>query len=82
MTSQNKKQKTLEKIKELVSKKESKSNKAAKRLAMKNNIKIGKFRREFCQKCFSSLDKSQIRIKKGYINVVCQKCGQKARWKI
>lgn len=77
-----KKEKTLEKIRELIFKKESKSNKAAKKLAMKNNIKLGRLRREFCQKCFSSLDTSQRRIKGGYINVVCGKCGEKGRWKI
>jgi RNase P subunit RPR2 len=77
-----KKEKTLEKIKELISKRESRSNKTAKRLAMKNNIKLGKLRREFCQKCYSPLDEAKRRIKKGYINVECGKCGSKIRWKV
>jgi RNase P subunit RPR2 len=77
-----KKEKTLEKIKELISKKEAQSNKAAKKLAMKNNIKLGKLRREFCQKCYSSLDNAKRRIKKGYVNVECENCGNKSRYKI
>jgi len=77
-----KKEKALEKIKELIYEKDSKSNKQAKRLAMKNNIKLGKLRREFCQNCFHSLDKSQRRIKGEYINTICENCGKKVRYKI
>ncbi len=77
-----KKEKTLEKIKELISEKDSKSNKQAKRLAMKNNIKLGKLRREFCQNCFHPLDTSKRRIKGDYINIICENCGKKVRWKI
>ncbi len=76
------KQKTLEKIKELISKKEVRSNKAAKKLAMKNNIKLGKLRREFCQECYAPLEKAKRRVKKDYLNVECLKCGKKVRWKI
>lgn len=77
-----KKEKTLEKIKDLISKKEARSNKAAKKLAMKNNVKLGKLRRKFCQKCYSSLDKAKKRIKRGYVNVECKGCGKMVKWKI
>ncbi len=77
-----KKEKTLEKIKDLISKKESRSNKVAKKLAMKNNIKLGKLRREFCQKCYSSLDKAKRRVKGNYLNFECGECGKKGRWKL
>jgi RNase P subunit RPR2 len=76
-----KKEKTLEKIKILISKKESKSNKAAKKLAMKNNIKLGNLRRAFCQECYSPLDNAKKRIKKGYANVECEVCGTKIKYK-
>ncbi len=77
-----KREKTLEKIKELISEKEVKSNKVAKRLAMKNNIKLGKLRREFCQKCYASLKNAKRRIKGDCLNVECAECGKKFRWKV
>jgi RNase P subunit RPR2 len=77
-----KKEKTLEKILEFLSKKEARTNKAAKKLAMKNNIKLGKLRREFCQKCYASLENAKRRIKRDYLNVNCKNCGKKTRWKI
>ena len=77
-----KKEKTLEKIKEMISKKEPRSNKAARRIAMKNNIKLGKLRREFCQECYASLEKARRRIKEDYLNVECLECGKKVRWKV
>ncbi len=76
-----KKEKTIGKIKELISKKEVRSNKSAKRLAMKNNIKLGKLRREFCQECYASLDKAKRRIKKGYVSIECLKCGKNTKYK-
>ena len=82
MVSQNKNLKINLKIKELISKKESRSNKAAKKLAMKNNIKLGKLRREFCQECYSSLEKAKRRLKGDYLNIECLKCGKKERWKV
>ena len=75
------KSKTLEKIKELISKKSPKYNKEAKKLAMRNNIKLGKLRKEFCQNCFAPLI-GKTRIHKGYRIIHCDKCGKLYRWKM
>jgi RNase P subunit RPR2 len=77
-----KREKTLQKIKDLISKKETKSNKSAKKLAMKNNIKLGKLRREFCQRCYVSLEKAKRRVKRDYLSIECLGCGKKTRYKI
>jgi len=77
-----KKDKTFEKIKDLISKKEPQSNNAAKKLAMRNNIKLGKLRREFCQKCYFPLEKAKKRIKRGHINFECGVCRENGRWKV
>ena len=53
-----------------------------KRLAMKYNIKLGKYRRRFCKSCFSDLRDSSIRINKGYKTVICKTCEEKSRFKI
>lgn len=75
------KEKILAEIKEMISKKDPKLNKKAKRLAMKNQIKLGKLRREFCQKCFASLDFAKKRIRKKYISLTCSNCGKKTKWR-
>lgn len=52
-----------------------------KRLAMKHNIKLGKERKKFCQKCFSI--KLEVKsVKKGMKTVKCKNCGKTIRWKI
>lgn len=55
--------------------------KKIKRLAMKDNIKLGSYKKSFCKSCLSQL-KGQIRISKGYKTVLCQQCGFKNRWKL
>ena len=52
----------------------SKEVKKIKRLAMKFNIKFGKYRRLFCKKCYSKL-KGRIRIGKTYRIIRCSSCG-------
>jgi RNase P subunit RPR2 len=76
-----KKEKTFEKIKDLIYNKNPQNNKAAKKLAMKNNIKLGILRREFCQKCYQNLEKAKKRIKNRYLLITCN-CGKKCKFKI
>ncbi|MEM4181760.1 MAG: hypothetical protein QXX68_01225 [Candidatus Pacearchaeota archaeon] len=76
------KEKILEQIKEMIYQKNPKLNKKAKILAMRNNIKLSKLRKEFCQKCFYPLDKAIRRVKKGFLVVHCLNCGNLARWKL
>jgi len=49
-----------------------------KRLAMKFNIKLGIYRREFCRKCLNKL-KGKVRILKNHKTVECENCGCKNR---
>jgi RNase P subunit RPR2 len=52
-----------------------------KRIAMKFNLKLGKYRKMFCKKCLSQLH-GRLRINKGLKTVECAGCGFKNRWKI
>lgn len=56
--------------------------KKAKKLAMSKNIKLGKFKRKFCKKCYSLFGSknSEIRIKKGFKIIKCKKCGNVNKW--
>ena len=53
-----------------------------KKLAMQFNIKLGKYRRRFCRKCFSDLRNARVRINKNYMNIKCLNCSFTSRWKI
>ena len=53
-----------------------------KRLAMKHNIKLKKYRKRFCKKCYSDTGKVKSRINNGYKTTECVECGFKSRWKI
>ena len=54
--------------------------KKIKRLAMSHSIKLKDKRKLFCKKCLSSLEDSQIRIKKGMKIVKCKNCKEENRW--
>jgi RNase P subunit RPR2 len=56
--------------------------KKIKRLAMKYNLKLGKYRRRFCKKCLNDLRSGRIRVTKCYKTVVCGVCWERNRWKI
>jgi hypothetical protein len=75
------KEKILEKIKELVSHKNSKDNRKAKKLAMRENVKLKDLRKEFCQACFSPFGKTSIRIRNKRKVFTC-KCGKIYRFKL
>ncbi|MCH7567799.1 MAG: hypothetical protein IIA87_00085 [Nanoarchaeota archaeon] len=73
-----------EKIDEFFRQKEldAKYVKKIKRLAMKYNIKLGKYRKRFCKKCFSDLKKGKVRITKTHKIVECRKCGERNKFRI
>ncbi len=56
--------------------------KKIKKLAMKYNLKLGEKRKGFCKKCYSSLEKAEVRIKNGKKIVKCRNCSQISRWDI
>jgi len=55
--------------------------KKMKRLAMSHNIKLGDKRKLFCKKCFIPYKHPGISIKNGYVNIICESCDHKSRWK-
>ena len=63
------------------SKHKSSEVKKIKKLAMKNLIKLGNYRKKFCKKCYS-MDIRTKSIKKGGKSVRCEDCGCVARYKI
>jgi RNase P subunit RPR2 len=71
-------------IEEFFKKKSLKSEEVRKikRLAMLYNIKLGKYRKRFCKKCYSDLKTGKVKSSKGFRNVECSNCGNKSRWKI
>jgi RNase P subunit RPR2 len=78
-------QQIQEKINKIFSEKPSQREiKKAKRLAMSKNIKLTKFKKNFCQKCYSIFDSSnsEVRIKKGRKIIRCQNCNYISRYKI
>ena len=80
-------QEAQEKIKEFFYEKEEldpKYVKKIKRLAMRYNIKLGRYRRRFCKKCYSDLkyNHEKIRITKTHKIVECRRCGFRNRWKL
>lgn len=53
------------------------------RLAMSRKIRLGEYRKRFCSKCYSDLDKNgKVRISRGYKVVECLKCGNVRKWKL
>ena len=80
-------QEAQEKVDEFFSNKEELEPKyieKIKRLAMRYNIKLGKYRRRFCKKCFADLDYNhkKIRVTKKHGIVECKKCEFENKWKI
>jgi len=74
-----------EKIDKFFSRKEEldpKYVKKIKRLAMKHNIKLGKYRKSFCKKCYTDLRKGKVRIAKTHKVVECKNCGERNRFRV
>ena len=46
-----------------------------KRLAMKFNLKLGKYRGRFCKRCYSDLKNGKTRVTKRHKILICEKCG-------
>lgn len=55
--------------------------KKIKRLAMKHQIKLGVYRKNFCKKCLSKI-KGKITINKDFKTIECASCGYKNRYKL
>jgi len=55
--------------------------KKIKRLAMRNLIKLGEFRKLCCKKCYS-MELRTIGVKKGVKRIECKACAHIARYKI
>jgi predicted Zn finger-like uncharacterized protein len=58
--------------------------KKLKKLAMSKNVKLGKFKRLFCKKCYSLFNSknSEIRIRDNFKMVKCKNCNKIHRWRI
>jgi RNase P subunit RPR2 len=79
------KQEIKEKIQEIFSSNPSpKEIKKIKKLAMSKNIKLGDFKKEFCNNCYIlfNSNNSEIRIKKPYKIIKCKICGFIKRYKL
>lgn len=61
---------------------DKKKTRKIKRLAMKYKIRLGKYRKKFCKKCFYDLTKGKVRITKHYKTVACNECGFMNRFKL
>ena len=56
--------------------------KKIKRLAMRNSIKLGRYRKKFCKFCLNPYKNPKIRINNGIKLVACDNCGKEVRWKL
>jgi len=60
---------------------EAEEVKKIKKLAMKLNIKLGKYRNLFCRKCLSML-RGSLRVNKTHKIIACSSCGEVNKHKI
>ena len=65
-----------------VKNKTPKEVKKIKRLAMKYNLSLKENRKLFCKKCLVPYKNSKVRIKNKMKTIVCENCGNIARWKL
>ncbi len=65
-----------------IKKKTPEEIKKIKKVAMKYKIKLGDKRKLFCKKCFSPYVKPSISIKNDFVNITCENCEYKNRWKL
>jgi len=75
------KEKISSEIKELIAKKEPRYVLKAKKIAMRNNIKLRELRKGFCKECYSELI-GKTRIKNGFKVITCNSCGNISRWRM
>lgn len=61
---------------------DSNETKKIKKLAMKHRIRLGKYRKRFCKKCYSDLSSGKIRVSRDYKYAICSSCGKRNSWKI
>jgi RNase P subunit RPR2 len=74
-------QKAIDKIDEFFKREEfhAEEIRKIKKLAMKFNIKLGVYRRNFCKKCLSKL-KGNIKVSKTHKTIDCKNCGYKNKY--
>lgn len=53
---------------------DAKSNRKIKVLAMKNRIRLGKLKSNFCKKCYANLE-GKTRVSKSLKTIECKNCG-------
>ena len=59
----------------------SKEVRKVKKLAMKFNIKLREYKKNYCKKCYSKL-KDKIKLNKYYKNIKCSSCGYENSFKL
>jgi RNase P subunit RPR2 len=62
--------------------KNPKDIKKIKKIAMRQNIKLGGKRKLFCKKCYTPYKKPKIRIKIKIKTIECENCKYMSRWNI
>ena len=75
-------EKQIEEFFQEIGERTPKEIKKIKRLAMAYSIKLGEKRKTFCKKCFMPHKDVSIRVKNDMITRICEKCGNKSRWKV
>ena len=53
---------------------DSEKTRKIKRLAMRFNLKLGKYRARFCKKCYADLKDGKVRVTRDYKIIDCAKC--------
>ena len=56
--------------------------KKIRKIAMKNRIRLGEYRKRFCKKCFSDLRNAKVRLTKTHKIVTCENCNSIFRFRI
>ena len=49
---------------------------------MSYNIKLVNKKRTFCDKCFRPYKTPGIRVRKGFVTMICDKCDHISKWKM
>jgi len=56
--------------------------KKIKRIAMRYNVQLKEFRKEFCKKCLAPYKDARIKIKNKMKIMTCGNCGYVSRWRL
>lgn len=72
----------IEKFFNMLNLKDGEDVRKIKRLAMKFNIPLDKYKKDFCKKCLLPYKTPRIRINGGMKSVTCNNCNNTSRWKL